>query len=302
MTTLNDDWNKAVAHYGVQGMKWGVRKDASRADKSWGKKAYSDKTYRTVNNRGSERINAMLGGFNKKHANKDLSDPKQLKEYEKAFEKEANKIFNEELEKVVGRKSPSGKYSVKAVMNMETGWMAIAPGNQDMSKVPVLDVSSTSEIKQSDESEDSESSVLTYFRLIKDDNGFVTSIEESSPSMKQSSLEEDWERAVVHYGKKGMKWGVRKSLGKYVEGRMQRRADLQSAYLSNYKKQTTQKDRARVLITKELDHTIAKRSKIDVKIYDNDPPKVKRGKMAIQGVAAGMMLLQFAALLKAANG
>ena len=133
---LMTDWQKHLKHYGVKGMKWGVRKDASRADKRWGKRAYSAQTYKQVWNASAGRINQELPAFNKKHAGLNLNDPKDHKKYADDYKKLADKILNEELERIAGRKSPSGEYSVQAWMNLDTGWMAIAPGDQDLSQVP----------------------------------------------------------------------------------------------------------------------------------------------------------------------
>ncbi len=159
-----------LKHYGVKGMKWGVRKDASRADKRWGKKTYSKDMHYRVSGKASKKINKRLPGLNKKH--KDGT----TKAYKKDLKALVKKAYQESLDELSGSKSPSGKYAAEADFNWETGWVSIQPVD----------------VEHSEES-------YGGFQMTFDENGFVTSMtfSKSPPDVK-------------HYGVKGMKWGVRK--------------------------------------------------------------------------------------------
>ena len=80
---------EALAHYGVKGMKWGVRKDEYssmtrsqkkqtksdyKKDVKWEKTFFSSKLRLTMYNEIADQLNANIGRINVKYEGKDISD------------------------------------------------------------------------------------------------------------------------------------------------------------------------------------------------------------------------------------
>lgn len=161
-----------LLHYGVKGMKWGVRKDASRADKKWGRKAFSQDMHYRVQGRAADKINKALPGLNARHK-QDGTTKKYRSDIEKLIKDSHQSAFRE----IMGSdSSPSGKYSAEVVFDWNTGWAAIQP--------VWLEHSDTKD--------------WGGLQLSFDDRGFVIKVE----FMKT--------KPIAHYGVKGMKWGVRR--------------------------------------------------------------------------------------------
>lgn len=193
--------NDHIVHYGVPGMKWGVRKD-----RRWDKKAFSKKTYVKVYNNTAKRVNGELPKLNAKYKGKNLKDKKiwdsYISEHKRIFEKIANQELSRQLG---GTTNPSGSKKVKAVMNSETGYMAIVPSDYKM--------------KHSDSEEFDFESVR--FKLHFNDLGFVTKVTVESP------------KEIKHYGIKGQKWGVRRDRKKAAS--LSKKSDANAKYSKNVK-------------------------------------------------------------------
>jgi 2'-5' RNA ligase len=206
-----------LAHFGVRGMRWGVRKSQNltegqvkfhtrrearagkRADKEWKKGLKSTANAVKVHNEAADEVNAKISGFNsdKRWANTNLAkDPVKRKEYDDAFFQEiANPAYTRAAVKVFGEKSPGGRYRFEVV-------------NPAQGTVRVVD---TKKVKHAEED-------VAMFKITRNAQGFITKIEPMDTVLEQtidlgsvlvSSLMEG--DALEHYGVKGMRWGVRKA-------------------------------------------------------------------------------------------
>lgn len=138
---MRSDVEQIIEHYGVKGMKWGVRKDPDRvaarkkaradkklakADKKWEKKM----TYQRMTDAHQEASDRTLAEQDKVidriQKSKDFTkaldgDAKAMKRVEDRFTMEITPILNEYLSKQASLVSPSGKKAVQAVINSMDG-------------------------------------------------------------------------------------------------------------------------------------------------------------------------------------
>lgn len=206
METVED----VLAHFGVKGMKWGVRKarDTSgkpskpekmskltddkgrhltKSDEKWvnsstnhgkGVAAYN-KAARAMNDKHIDRINNKPA-----YKNADFNKDSPLRrKYYKEYEDTFNKEFNSALKETFGD-SPSGRYTIKSASNMDSGML------------PAWSVE-YAEVKHAD----FEMKVLVTF-----DKGRIVKIALGEPIIKHY----DVDAFLEHFGVKGMKWGIRK--------------------------------------------------------------------------------------------
>lgn len=144
-----------ISHFGVKGMRWGVRKssgaistgntpanmpNASKKDKKWAEsKAVLRNTQKVtflVNRMAAKDVDAI----NSKYAKKDLGydwDKKQYltadgKKYIKEIETSLNKHAAVAVDSLIGGRSPSGSYKLDVKYKPEQEW-----GYAEINIVPV---------------------------------------------------------------------------------------------------------------------------------------------------------------------
>jgi len=242
-----------LAHYGVKGMKWGVRrksdsggdgsdgskpsrkerraaKKLEKADKKWEEKGGIE-TYFKVYNAAAQTANSRIEDFNNqpKYKDKDFSkDSKARREYYDAYSKEFTKILND-TSKTMGL-NPSG------TKRLEFDWDINAGAPMPQAKIIEVD-----KVKHAD-------APVAEVKLEYKD-GFVVGVKILPPEELRHAITE---AVIAHYGVKGMKWGVR------------RKSSGSSSGGSDSKKKVSRVDRAITKLDKAGDK-VQKRDK-DVKI------------------------------------
>jgi len=211
-----DQVGDILAHYGVKGMRWGVRRSkaerqANRAakktaraekrkrigeavkDEVWTSASYSSTVHMNIHNAVSDRmwfstvpeINRI--NHDPKYKDANLFKDKELrKSYEKDVEKLTFRLYDEEVRKQIGV-SPSGKK--KAVFDHDKAKIKIVPTNR---------------ARHADEEAPDLEFTVKY-----DANGFIIEVNKATvDAVAQGALAVD--DILEHYGVKGMRWGHRK--------------------------------------------------------------------------------------------
>jgi len=183
-----------LKHYGVKGMKWGVRNDKghegesaktkkiAKLDKKFERNSSTLSTMLKIHNAAAAQTNKNdVDRINNKPEYKDADFNKPSKLRDKYY-KEHEDAFIANLDKA------AADYGTNA---SGTKKYAIAVRDDGTWKVALQDV------KHSDGSDPVEMIV----RVHKDAKGFITSLEVLDPE----------ENVLAHYGVKGMKWGVQRN-------------------------------------------------------------------------------------------
>jgi 2'-5' RNA ligase len=180
-----DDWDPVgdiLAHHGVKGMKWGVRKATGRSEKQvFKRQVKSIPGAAKVNLVLRDKVNAKLGELNNRpeFKGKDLKKDKTLrKQYNEELKKMHTQAYKEAVTEAHGTSS-SGKYT--AVV-----------------KAGHVHIYHTERVKHADE--------VAVFALTFDANGFVTKIETTETAQGALMVDE----ILEHHGVRGMRWGVRR--------------------------------------------------------------------------------------------
>jgi hypothetical protein len=203
-----------LAHFGVKGMKWGVRQDPGhegervktrhfgKLDKEWQNNVYNSHGVIALHNAVADRMNN--GGLRElnnrpQYKNKKLLDPNTGepvgalgRQYLRDHEKLTLKFMKESVPEVFGS-SPSG--------NFKASW-EIHQGNPYI-KVSLVNLHGV-KVKHANIGQDSELRIEFNFT----ENG-IASARKVKDSVTQSSVRMT-EEVLAHFGVRGMRWGVRR--------------------------------------------------------------------------------------------
>lgn len=137
-------------HYGVKGMKWGVRryqnhdgsltpkgrKQLEKAQKSWERDVRNNWT--DAYNKAADKVNQQLDAFNAKYEKVDVRDPKSktTQKYVKEYCKMFNDLYVSELKSRFGDSPMSeGKKRIAKFtsdpMYKDKSWQELVPGLMD---------------------------------------------------------------------------------------------------------------------------------------------------------------------------
>lgn len=198
MTTRDE----ALAHFGVKGMKWGIRREKAaagdkraqrqirRADNKFARKAANDWTAVQIYNEAVPHINARINAINNKPQYKDADFTRDTPLRRKYY-KEGQDALIGELEKSANKRvSKTGNKKMGVIENHDGTWDVIVR-----------------DVQHADGD-----NVLTTVKLLLDNMGHITGFEfmPKNPELLQSE-EELVDDFLAHFGVKGMRWGVRRA-------------------------------------------------------------------------------------------
>jgi hypothetical protein len=249
--------NDFLEHFGVKGMRWGVRraqKRAAKADKKWEDKvlgrgglSLTAREYVEVHNMAADKANRIdVPRINNKSEYKNLDFTKDSPLRRKYY-KEHETSFNNRLRDAMLEKygtSPSGLKQIK----IENGTARI------------VDVQHASD----------------PFKVVLklSDDGHILAFEIVATSIEQSNFVDDF---LEHHGVKGMKWGVRKSRGG-VKTAKKTSADYRKA-------QELKKKGIPALTNKQL-KTVNERMNLEQNFSRMNPTKLQKGHKKVAAILA----------------
>lgn len=184
---MSQTFDDMLAHFGVRGMRWGIRKDptGAREDAKWAQKTGRKESAR-IFSEAAQRMNKDLPSINAKYTDKSLQNPtiaeKYKKELDASFEKHVKAVAGELI-------SPSGNRKLGTVTDPETGWVMLTAVDITHAVIPGIS-----------------------YRPILDSNGFVIEYVLVEDDIMQSQLDQG-KAFLEHFGVRGMRWGVRKRSG-----------------------------------------------------------------------------------------
>lgn len=204
-----------LVHFGVKGMKWGVRTSNStsggpsrkvvKADKKFENNASSGRTFVAIHNGAAKRMNDReVDRINNKpkYRDGDLVKPSKLRDdYHKEFQNAFTKALRESARDQGTNASGTRRYGINADKD----------GNWEVR---------TEAVKHADED------ILFIVVPKYDVRGRIVSL-----SIKQNSMK--------HFGTKGMKWGVRREANRAA--RVQKGGELVKAGAASGKKVTSKR-------------------------------------------------------------
>ena len=178
-----------LEHFGVKGMKWGVRraeKRTARSDRKFAKAGASNRVWLKTYNQAASRMNS-------EHIERINNDPRfKDKDFTKdtplrrKYYGEMHKAFINELEKAASDQgtSKSGNLKYTILEGHDGDWRVVTKEVKHMDGEPMV------------------------VHLTFDSTGHITGIEIPGNSMTQA---EEIDEFLAHFGVKGMRWGVRRS-------------------------------------------------------------------------------------------
>jgi hypothetical protein len=223
MTTVDD----ILAHHGVKGQKWGVRRAAAKVakgDAKFAKNAGSNAvTFKIYNAMANQMNHTELPRINSKPQYQDMTGKPAV---QKKYDAEVQKSFIAALDKGAQGlgTNASGTKRYGVVETDGGGW-----------DVVLHDVQHAAD-------------VLTHVNLTRNNKGHIIAMKLVAPLEHSADLVSDF---LEHHGVKGQKWGVRRKLSELRTGSNKPPAHV-DAVLAKAHKQTVKKGSTDALSTKEL--------------------------------------------------
>lgn len=195
-----EDLSEYLAHHGVKGQKWGVRRDRghegqraktrkiARLDKKFARNAGTLATYIKIHNMAAEKANKLdIERINNKpkYKNADFNKPSKLRD---EYYKEHMNAFNKRLDEAAESFGTNASGTQKLAIRLENdgNWQAV-----------LVDV------KHSSDS-------LFKIKVNYDGLGHITSIGDAEDDSLEQFETLELDDILVHFGVKGMHWGVRR--------------------------------------------------------------------------------------------
>ena len=230
-----------IQHYGVKGMKWGVRRDLKKLrtskeredylnekDKKWIEKVNTKPKIAQVSRRTQARFRReVLKPLNQQYSWKDQTfSPSKKRAYEARVKEGMQDILEQEIfrahkysptrtKEVAFEPQRDGTY--KAVIVQRSNAKLAKQGNsivksdarRDRAEARAAERARKATAKHADEPEDLDELYDDFFMILEvDENGMITDIR--NPAGDDLAQAEEVESFLEHHGVKGMKWGVRR--------------------------------------------------------------------------------------------
>ena len=185
MTT--DQVNTFLEHFGVKGMKWGVRRKRNAETKAWRKEAKSGETASKVYNEAVRTFSPTLKKLNKDPAFANMATNRSTR---RQYDAVVTSLFNEHL--VQASSLTMNSAGDRAIVYQ------MAPDGRHLQAIETRRVAEHADFSP------------PVIKLTRDKDGFIIDVTVVESSMAQGALNVG-EEFLEHFGVKGMKWGVRRS-------------------------------------------------------------------------------------------
>lgn len=212
-----------IAHHGVKGMKWGVRRDhghegeavkarhLGKLDKKWQKNVYSTQGAIALHNAVADKMNN--GGLDSLNNKPEYKSAKALidiktgqpvgelgKTYIADYNKMANKFIHEAVAEVHGS-SPSGNFVAAYDPKADRVRVSMTPGPHQLSRREARRINHADMTEWED----------LEIEVDHDSAGRIVQASNVRGSLSQDDLATI--AFFAHHGVKGMRWGVRRKRG-----------------------------------------------------------------------------------------
>ena len=285
MTMTPKEFGEYLEHYGVKGMRWGVRKGSgegkvSKEDRKWDKKLNKAGGAALVVT--SAKSGPVIAKINAKpeYKNADFTKPSPLRDkYYSEHAKSFETMLNKELSNHTSTGSPSGKFKAEFKVDSPLG-------------PPTLLVTQANTVSHSGMNQDGSFTL----DVVVDDTGKIVRFDMEENYIAQGeTFAGDF---LKHHGVKGMRWGVRRSrkqlakAAKYREKAEKAESKAGGKSDAGSKTKSSGKKKAKDMSDEEL-KTVLKRMEMEKKYNTLTAPKANpitaAGKNIVANATKGVM-------------